>query len=166
MKQSLSTESLKKKRRIFGWLCIASFSVFLSTNFFWNPSPEDIDDIGNCSVNPSNGGTLTYSCSVSISGNGNITAGITDDNQDLQSQYQPQSTNSQSTFRHESAVYLSIVSLFTSLTTLIGFVSTTALAWKKEKREALAAEVELKKGELELEKLRLEIEKSGKKTGD
>ncbi len=50
-------------------------------------------------------------------------------------------------------------SLLTSIVTLVGFVSTTILAWRKEAREAAVAELERKRQELELEKEKLELEK-------
>ena len=49
----------------------------------------------------------------------------------------------------DTAVMVSIISLLTSLTSLIGFFSTTVLAWRKEKRETLSSELEIKKKELE-----------------
>jgi hypothetical protein len=52
-----------------------------------------------------------------------------------------------------------IVSILPSLISLIGFISTTALNWRKEAREAQAANFELEKMRLELERARLEIEK-------
>jgi hypothetical protein len=56
-----------------------------------------------------------------------------------------------------TAVIVSVVSLLTSVTSLIGFFSTTVLAWRKEKRETISAELEIKKKELELEKLKIEL---------
>jgi predicted hydrocarbon binding protein len=54
---------------------------------------------------------------------------------------------------------VTIISLITSLTSLIGFFSTIALEWRRELREAEEAEREAQRELLELEKLRLEIEK-------
>lgn len=51
-----------------------------------------------------------------------------------------------------------IGSVVTSVTSLIGFIVTTVITWRKEKRDASLAEVERKKIELELEKSRLELE--------
>lgn len=48
--------------------------------------------------------------------------------------------------------------IFTSATSLIGFVTTTVITWRKEKRDAALADVERKKLETELEKSRLELE--------
>lgn len=58
------------------------------------------------------------------------------------------------------ATFLGIISLLTSCSTLIGFVFTTVVTWRKEKRDSAIANVELETKKLELEKLRLEIEKS------
>jgi len=43
------------------------------------------------------------------------------------------------------------------ITTLIGFLVTTVMTWRKERRESVDASVELEKNKLELEKLRREI---------
>jgi hypothetical protein len=53
---------------------------------------------------------------------------------------------------------IGIFSLLASVTTLIGFVSTTALQWRSERRAAGREDLERKRQELELEKLRLELE--------
>ncbi len=52
-----------------------------------------------------------------------------------------------------------IGTVLTSITSLIGFVTTTVIAWRKEKREATLADVERKKLETELEKSKLELER-------
>jgi hypothetical protein len=52
-----------------------------------------------------------------------------------------------------------VSSCITSLVTLVGFLSTTILAWRKEAREKEDRELERKRKELELEKARLELEK-------
>ena len=51
-----------------------------------------------------------------------------------------------------------IGSVVTSITSLIGFIVTTVITWRKEKRDASLAEVERKKIEIELEKSKLELE--------
>lgn len=57
-----------------------------------------------------------------------------------------------------------VTSCLTSIATFVGFVSTTILAWRKEKREAAAAELEMQRQGIELERTRLELEKL-KRTG-
>lgn len=52
-----------------------------------------------------------------------------------------------------------IGSIITSVTSLLGFVTTTMITWRKEKREASLSNVELKKLETELEKSKLELER-------
>ncbi len=47
----------------------------------------------------------------------------------------------------------------TSVTSLVGFIITTVIGWRKEKREAALADVERRKLEVDLEKSRLELEK-------
>lgn len=51
-----------------------------------------------------------------------------------------------------------IGTVLTSITSLVGFVTTTVITWRKEKREATLADVERQKLETELEKSRLELE--------
>jgi hypothetical protein len=51
-----------------------------------------------------------------------------------------------------------IGSMITSITSLIGFITTTIITWRKEKRESSLADVERRKLEIELEKNRLELE--------
>ena len=50
-----------------------------------------------------------------------------------------------------------IVALATSLTSFLGFVVTTLITWRKERRESAHGSIELNKKGLELEKLRREI---------
>jgi H+/gluconate symporter-like permease len=57
-----------------------------------------------------------------------------------------------------------IGSVIASATTLIGFIVTTLISWRKEKRESALADMQYKKLETELEKSRLELEKL-KKSG-
>jgi hypothetical protein len=52
---------------------------------------------------------------------------------------------------------VAVVSLLGSVTSLVGFVSTTAVTWRKERREQRHADVELEKAKLEVEKLRAEL---------
>jgi hypothetical protein len=54
-------------------------------------------------------------------------------------------------------ILLALGSFVTSFTTLIGFVVTTGIMWRKERRESLHASIELEKSKIELEKLRREI---------
>ncbi len=51
-----------------------------------------------------------------------------------------------------------IGSVIASATSLIGFIVTTMISWRKEKRDAALADVQYKKLETELEKSRLELE--------
>jgi hypothetical protein len=52
-----------------------------------------------------------------------------------------------------------LTSCMTSVVTFVGFASTTVLAWRKEAREAKAADMERRKLEIQLEKERVELEK-------
>jgi hypothetical protein len=55
-------------------------------------------------------------------------------------------------------------SMIASVTSFIGFITTTLITWRKEKREASLAEVQRMKLETELEKSKLELEELKKKT--
>jgi hypothetical protein len=50
-----------------------------------------------------------------------------------------------------------LLAVLTSGTSLIGFVTTTIIAWRKERRESEHATIDPEKKQLELEKLRGEI---------
>ena len=52
-----------------------------------------------------------------------------------------------------------IGSVIASATSLIGFLMTTLITWRKEKRDAALADVEYRKLEMELEKSKMELEK-------
>ena len=54
-------------------------------------------------------------------------------------------------------VILSVITLLTSLASLIGFFSTTVLAWRRDRRDSRDSELELKKKKLEIEKLETEL---------
>jgi H+/gluconate symporter-like permease len=56
-----------------------------------------------------------------------------------------------------------IGSILTSITSLIGFITTTVITWRKEKREASLAEVERKRLETELERSQFELERLKKR---
>ena len=66
------------------------------------------------------------------------------------------STSEQSAAQNSSALIGSVIA---SATSLVGFVMTTVITWRKEKRESALADVERRKLETELEKSRLELEK-------
>jgi hypothetical protein len=53
---------------------------------------------------------------------------------------------------------MATLSLFATIATLIGFVSTTILAWRRESREVEKAQLDLMKQALEIEKLRRELD--------
>jgi hypothetical protein len=59
-----------------------------------------------------------------------------------------------------------ISSCITSMITLVGFVSTTMLAWRKEAREKEDRELERKRKEIELEKARFDLERLKGDQGD
>lgn len=59
-----------------------------------------------------------------------------------------------------------IVSLLASVATLIGFVSTTILAWRRESRDVERAQLDLQRQALEIEKLRHELDTLRKRADD
>jgi hypothetical protein len=61
--------------------------------------------------------------------------------------------------KSESTTWVSMVSLLTSGASLIGFLVTTGISWRKERREGRHEDLDLEKKKLELEKLRLDIER-------
>ena len=56
-----------------------------------------------------------------------------------------------------------ITTVLTAISSLVGFVSTSILGWRKDRREAKLADLEHKRLEIELEKQRLELEELKKK---
>jgi hypothetical protein len=57
------------------------------------------------------------------------------------------------------ALTATAASCLTSVATFLGFISTTILGWRKERRETRKTELESQRLEVELEKTRLELEK-------
>ena len=55
--------------------------------------------------------------------------------------------------------FTAATSLLTAVVSLIGLVSTTVLAWRKERRASEVADIDKERQEIELEKARLELEK-------
>ncbi len=165
MNKESSGGSLKRKRKIFAWIFVASFFVFLGSNVFWNlsPLPSPTSTINDSKQN--NSVHRPDECSGPWQKRPLICEEL-NNNQGNTSEPPVLSAPSSVSLNLEGAVYISVISLLTSLTSLVGFLSTTVLAWRKEKRETLAAEIELQKKELELEKLRMEIQKSGNHNGD
>jgi uncharacterized membrane protein YfcA len=151
MGQKSTTTALKKKRKIFGWVFALSTLVFFASNMVFTLSPMEPLPEPSPPINhgPTSGGGGTGGGGGSGGGGGNQPP-------DNNPPFQPTNSNG-----IDTAVAVSLVSLLTSLTSLIGFFSTTLLAWRKEKRETIAAGIELQKKELELEKLRMEVKKSG-----
>jgi len=58
------------------------------------------------------------------------------------------------------SIDISIIALLTSLTSLIGFLSTTIISWRKEHRESSYEKLEMEKRKLEIEKLKKELNKT------
>ncbi len=134
MEVKLRAEMLRKKKRVFGWIFIASTVVFFASNMLFSLSPMFPlpDPSPPVHVGPPGGPPPDSS---------------------------PPSGSPNNSGDLDTAVMVSLVSLLTSITSLIGFFSTTVLAWRKEKREVISSNIEIKKNELELAKLRMELSK-------
>ena len=133
METKSRASSLKKKRKIFGWLFLASILVFFASIMLFTLAPM-----------------ATPPESAPPQPNGG----------QKESTPEPPPAQAPRTFLPGTAVVVAVVSLLTSITSLVGLFSTTVLAWRKEKREKVSSELEIKKKELELEKLRQELAKS------
>ena len=72
-----------------------------------------------------------------------------------------ESSQEPSASMNSSAVLGSII---TSVTSLVGFITTTVITWRKEKRESSLADMERRKLETELEKSKLELEELKKRS--
>jgi|WetSurMetagenome_2_1015567.scaffolds.fasta_scaffold00030_32 hypothetical protein len=131
MRPCSKISSLKKKRKIFGWLFLVSILVFIAAYIL-------LSGVSKESAPPLSKDTI-HSQTLSR-----------------------QSIQAQSASGPDTTVIVAIVSLLTSIMSLVGFFSTTVLAWRKEKRETVAAALEIKKQELELEKLRAELTETKK----
>ena len=57
------------------------------------------------------------------------------------------------------------ITLVTAATSLVGFISTTWLAWRKESRNSASYKLQVERQQLEIERLRLELEKERGKGG-
>jgi hypothetical protein len=69
----------------------------------------------------------------------------------------------ENTTKHfDLTLIISGVSFLTSIISLVGFILTTILRWRKERREHQLDDVELEKKKLEVEKLRLELRQDKK----
>ncbi len=60
---------------------------------------------------------------------------------------------------YDSVNILVISTAVTSIVSLLGFISTTILEWRREKREDKSAELERQRQQIELEKMRIELDK-------
>jgi hypothetical protein len=130
--------SLKRKRRIFGWVFVVSIFVFFASSTLYTrapmrPMPESMPKPAVPPPMPKPA---------------------------PEPHLMPKPAPMEPQSGLDTAVIVSAISLLTSLTSLVGFFSTTVLAWRREKRETLSAELEIQKKELELEKLRMELSKS------
>lgn len=56
------------------------------------------------------------------------------------------------------------IAVLAAVTSLLGFVSTTLLAWRKERREAAVFRFQVERQELEIERLRLELAQEREKS--
>ena len=73
----------------------------------------------------------------------------------------------------ESGAFVALIALLTSVASLVGFASTTVLAWRKDRREAAAdlrgiegQRIALERDRLALERERLQLERDKQSDAD
>ena len=141
MNIAIKAPSLKQIRKLCAWAFIVSVFVLFPSGIFLTTtdsvSPELTTLIDNMQAENSS----------------------TESSLDKKQNTEPSTNASLS----NTTIWVYIISFLTSVTSFIGFFSTTILTWRKDKREEKAAELAIKKQELELEKLRLELMKTGNK---
>ena len=161
MNSKSKASNLKKKRKIFGWLFLVSILIFF---------------LSIVRLITSEGRPIPYATGIDISTTINQQEPPEPRaEQKHELEQKPQKREPQipevaeeieylektlDISTHDTAVIVSVISLLTSITSFVGFFSTTLLAWRKEKRESLSSELEMKKKKLELEKMRVELEKA------
>jgi hypothetical protein len=145
---SLSTLALKRYRKGFGWAFLTSLVILMSSNIVWLAAPQSISpkphppdvNIGSPTSPPSSEGG---------GGGGGGPGGGGKPSDSL-----PNATPSNPT---DLSLYISAISLLTSMASFVGFFFTSLISWRKERREQRHSEVDLEKKTLELEKLRREL---------
>ena len=130
-----STLRLRRYRKVFGWMFLASVAVLFVSNvfLFTGPAPQlpgPPDVTARPPPNPA-----SASGAHGPSGRPNLPS--------------PPSGN--------LSLYISAASLLTSTASLAGFFFTSIVTWRKERREQRHSELDLEKKKLELEKLRREL---------
>lgn len=156
-----SITQLKRYRSGFGWIFAVSFAVLLTSNLFIFalPVPEPLTHTCRFNTGPKAGTTETYpqvqpipignSCTDGAGSSGTTVADPKPN--DLPAPLAAPEPVS-------LAMLISVASLLTSVTSLAGFFFTTAIAWRKERRDQRHTDLDLEKKRLEVEKLRLEVE--------
>lgn len=62
-------------------------------------------------------------------------------------------------FQTNWASVVAVIAVGTSIASLLGTITTTILAWRKERRDTQAAELERERQRLEIERLKLQLER-------
>jgi hypothetical protein len=133
---ALSVEKWKKYRSRFAWVFAISFVVFVISLAYESSSPQKSPHV----IAPAKPRPFGYPAKPpphSI----------------------PMKPPGGSLRSQNLAMLISVASLLTSGTTLVGFFITTAIAWRKERREQQQGNLELEIKRLELERLRIEVER-------
>ncbi len=133
----MNLEQLMSRRRLFGRVFFVALAIFIASIAFNIYSDKQ----------------MINSPGVIISGNNNEAVTISPEDPNPGNP----STDSKDSGTFEASIVVPIASLFASIASLIGFLSTTMLAWRKERRETLSHERELEKRNLEIAKLRQEL---------
>ena len=136
-----STPTPQRARRYFAWLLAASVLVFLAVMTFGLRDDAASDpDRSSAAFPPAT-----------------MSPGPPNEKVDPHAPPEslpPQATSPRSDGPGNLATVIAVVSLLTSLVSMVGIAFTTALNWRKERRESALADVALEKAKLELAKLR------------
>ncbi len=140
----LSVAQLKKYRSRFAWVSAISLVVLISSLFFITQTVRVSTLIGHLTRRPlSSPLPARRPLSSPLPSRG----------------FRPVVTSAPYGGAINLATLISVASLLTSTTSLVGFFFTTGIAWRKERREKQAADLDLERKRLEVEQLRLEVER-------
>lgn len=137
-----STARIRQYRRAFGWVFVLSLPIFLLSNVIFLAAPAPASNTPpDVHVTPPGGG----------SGGGGGGGNSSPSNSGSPKPPHPSSSST------DLSLYISAASLLTSTASFAGFLFTSIVTWRKERREQRHADVDLEKKKLEVEKLKREL---------
>ncbi len=183
MEPTAKTRNLRKKRRVFGWVFLVSIALLLVSiavlAISYGPDhpiawavTDSIDEIAVWMIDRITGWEAPV-----VEEKAETEEAPLDPDPEPEPEPDPEPelvpsdvfvldeivvTGSKASPSLDKTALVLVVSLLTSLTSLIGFITTTVLAYRKDKREELTVKIAVERSELELEKLRFELEKAKK----